>query len=174
MAGSEQALATLRSRIDRLDVRIVELLNRRTRLAMAIGRIKHRRGDPVFTPGRERDVVKKVTAASGGPLGRAELKAIYREIMSAALRFEGGLVVGVLEGDGAGAQWASRLRLGDATRVKTFASRSALHKALAGGALSFAVVSARGLKGPPEGSVDAIELPGRTGSFYLLAPGSRT
>lgn len=174
MAGSEQALASLRGRIDRLDVRIVELLNRRTRLAMAIGRIKHQRGDPVFTPGRERDVVKKVTAASSGPLGRGELKAIYREIMSAALRFEGGLVVGVWAGDGAGAQWASRLRLGDATRVKTFTSRPALLKALAGGSISFAVVSARNRKVPPEGAVDAIELPGRAGTFYLLSPGGRT
>ena len=66
------------------------------------------------------------------------------------------------------------MRLGDATRVKTFTSRLALLKALAGGSISFAVVSARNRKVPPEGAVDTIELPGRTGTFYLLSTGGRT
>lgn len=173
--SAERALSSLRRRIDGLDGRIVGLLNQRTRLAMAIGRIKHQRGDAVFTPGREREVVRRVAAASTGPLGAAELRAIYREIMSVALSFEGGLTVVVLKGDGAAARLAVHQRLGECTRIMTVAAPAQVLSALQREAADFALVTPSvwsGLKSPALEVVDRVSVIGVKGSFRLVTPRS--
>ncbi len=173
--SADRQLAGLRRRIDVLDGRIVRLLNARTELAVAIGRIKHERGDAVFTPGREKEVVQRITSGSRGPLQARELRAIYREIMSAALCFEGGLMVGVWKGDGAAAILATRQRLGECTQVKSFASVAQLARALQGGKLALAVVSLAGwtsLRAEPAGHggvvVDQIKVTGQSGRYRLV------
>jgi chorismate mutase/prephenate dehydratase len=169
--SAERALSSLRRRIDVLDGRIVGLLNQRTRLAMEIGRIKHQRGDAVFTPGREREVVRRVAAASTGPLGAAELRAIYREIMSVALSFEGGLTVVVLKGDGAAARLAVRQRLGECTRIKTVATPAQVLSALQREVADFALVTPAawsGLKSPALAVVDRVRVDGVKGAFCLV------
>ena len=140
MSSSEKKLAGLRKRIDSLDGRIVRLLNLRTNLAIAIGHLKQREGAPVFSPSREREVVKRVSSVSSGPLQAAHLGPIYREIMSAALSFEGGLVLGVLRGEGAVAALVARHRFGDSTCIKRFASWAGLASAIRAGKVALALV----------------------------------
>jgi len=77
-----------RKEIDELDKEIVRLLNARTRAAMAIGRLKQESAAPVYVPAREKQVFEKVMGLNGGPLTDAHLRAIYREIMSAAISME--------------------------------------------------------------------------------------
>ena len=72
--SADRQLASLRRRIDVLDGQIVRLLNARTEIAVSIGRIKHERGVAVFTPGREKEVVQRITAGSRGPLQARELR----------------------------------------------------------------------------------------------------
>lgn len=173
--AAARALASLRRRIDGLDRRIVALLNRRTQLAMAIGRIKHERGEAVFTPGRERDVVRRVAEVSEGPLGEVELRAIYREIMSVALSFEGGLTVAVLKGDGTAARLAVRQRLGECTRITTVATPAEALGMLQLDTADFALVSPavwNGLKSPALKVVDRVPVTGVKGSFRLVTPRS--
>ena len=174
--STDQALSALRRRIDGLDGRIVGLLNQRTRLAMAIGRIKHQRGDAVFTPGREREVVRRVAEASQGPLRADELRAIYREIMSVALSFEGGLTVAVWKGDGAAARLAVRQRLGECTRIKAVPTVIALANALLRGSADFILVSpaAWTALSARAGSAnwvvaDRVRVAGVSGTFRLLS-----
>lgn len=174
-ARTDGQLAGLRRRIDVLDGKIVRLLNARTRLAMAIGRIKHQRGDAVFTPGREKEVVQRITSVSQGPLRERELRAIYREIMSAALCFEGGLSVGVWKGDGAGAILATRQRLGECTAVKSYASIALLGRALRAERLAFALVSAtvwKSLRAEAAGAdlvvADQVKVSGQPGRYRLV------
>lgn len=81
-------LEECRNTIDRLDHEIVRLLNERTRAAMTIGRLKQESNAPVYVPAREKQVFEKVMALNGGPLSDAHLRAIYREIMSAAISME--------------------------------------------------------------------------------------
>lgn len=77
-----------RNEIDRLDKEIVRLLNDRTRAAMTIGRLKQETAAPVYVPAREKQVFEKVMGLNEGPLTDAHLRAIYREIMSAAISME--------------------------------------------------------------------------------------
>ncbi|MBI4336044.1 MAG: prephenate dehydratase [Candidatus Omnitrophica bacterium] len=82
-------LANLRKRIDKIDKEIIDSLNKRAKLSLAIGGVKKRRGLGVYSPDRERDVYTKVAANNNGPLANEAVGAIYREIMSATLGLEG-------------------------------------------------------------------------------------
>ncbi len=77
-----------RSRIDSADREIVRLLNERISAAMQIGRLKQESDAPVYVPAREKQVFEKVMGLNEGPLTDAHLRAIYREVMSAAISME--------------------------------------------------------------------------------------
>lgn len=77
-----------RRRIDSLDAEIVSHLNERIRCAMEIGRLKQESNAPVYVPAREMQVFEKVMGMNEGPMSDAHLRAIYREIMSAAISME--------------------------------------------------------------------------------------
>jgi chorismate mutase / prephenate dehydratase len=77
-----------RQRIDALDAEIVSRLNERIRCAMEIGRLKQESNAPVYVPAREMQVFEKVMGLNQGPMSDAHLRAIYREIMSAAISME--------------------------------------------------------------------------------------
>jgi len=79
---------TYRERIDTLDAEIVRLLNERIRAAMEIGRLKQETRAPVYVPAREKEVFEKVMGLNGGPMSDTHVRAIYREIMSAAISME--------------------------------------------------------------------------------------
>ena len=77
-----------RKAIDKLDARIVRLLNERTRHVLAIGGIKLAAGEEIYVPHRERAVLDRVCKLNTGPITNGQLRAIYREIMSSALALE--------------------------------------------------------------------------------------
>ena len=86
-------LAKHRLAIDRLDARIVELLNERTRNVLEIGRMKLRARQEIYAPHRELAVLERVARMTKGPLTGDLLKAIYREIMSGALALQKTLII---------------------------------------------------------------------------------
>jgi chorismate mutase/prephenate dehydratase len=82
-------LRRLRRQIDALDRRIVALLNERAELARAAGRAKVRGGRHTIRDSeREREVLLRVTMANQGPLGQADLLALYRRLMTATRALE--------------------------------------------------------------------------------------
>ncbi len=79
----------LRRDIDRLDRKIVELLNQRAKLAVEISHHKRRLNTPVFAPDRESQLLRRLEAlGKKGPLTPGALRAVYREIISASLSLE--------------------------------------------------------------------------------------
>ena len=81
-------LKNLRQEIDNTDSAIVRLLNKRTGIAAKIADFKLKHGQSLYSPDREREVLRKITSSNSGPLAKRALEAIYREIMSAALACE--------------------------------------------------------------------------------------
>lgn len=81
-------LEQLRKRIDRLDERLLMLLNARGRLALRVGRLKKQQGKRLFDPARERIVLRQALKANGGPLSTRAVRAIYREILKQVRRLE--------------------------------------------------------------------------------------
>jgi chorismate mutase-like protein len=82
-----------RKAIDKLDARIVRLLNERTRHVLAIGGIKVAAGEEIYAPHRERAVFDRVRKLNKGPITDGQIRAIYREIMSSALALEKKLTI---------------------------------------------------------------------------------
>lgn len=81
-------LDDLRRRIDALDRRVVALLNERAAHAIALGRIKKKRGLPVYQPAREEEVLNNVQGCNGGPLEDAALRRLFERIIDESRRIE--------------------------------------------------------------------------------------
>ena len=75
------ALAGCRRTIDEIDLRILELLNERTRVVERIGDIKHAFSMPVYEPRREDEVYRNVTEHNGGPLPAEAVKRIFERLI---------------------------------------------------------------------------------------------
>ena len=81
-------LKNLRRKIDNLDKKIIQLLNTRAKITLGIAAVKSKSGRSIYVPEREREVLKRISLVSSGPLGVRALEAIYREIMSSSLALE--------------------------------------------------------------------------------------
>ncbi|MBL8764411.1 MAG: prephenate dehydratase [Phycisphaerae bacterium] len=90
------ALDSLRTRIDRLDERIILLLNQRSKLVVKIGAAKRASGTPIYAPHREAEVLQRVLTANRGPLKDRAIEGIYRELMSGSFALEQPLRIGYL------------------------------------------------------------------------------
>ncbi|KPL12301.1 hypothetical protein AMJ85_01255 [candidate division BRC1 bacterium SM23_51] len=81
-------LDQLRKRIDALDRQMVELLDRRAKLAKQIGEYKKRRGLDYYNPARQKMILGRVLNRGAGEFPRTGLKAVFTEIMSHCLALE--------------------------------------------------------------------------------------
>ena len=82
-----------RKAIDRLDARIVGLLNERIQHVLEIGKIKTRAGQEVYAPHRELAVLERVCRLNQGPMTEEAVRSIYREVMSSALALQKRMIV---------------------------------------------------------------------------------
>ncbi len=136
----DTVLTPLRDQIDDIDRQILELLNRRARLAQQIGVHKHRLGQPVFRPERELAVVRKVQQANTGPLLGPGLAAIWTEVMSACRALEATQRVAYLGPEGTYTELAARRFLGSSCELLPCADLDEVFRMQIGGAASHAVV----------------------------------
>jgi chorismate mutase len=74
-------LAECRVKIDAIDLELVDLLNRRTRIVEDIGRAKEVAQLPIYEPRREDDVYRNVLSRNGGPLSADALRRIFERII---------------------------------------------------------------------------------------------
>ncbi len=106
------SLETVRKKIDNVDEKLVKLLNERTRYALEIGKLKKKDGKSIYVPAREKQVLARVSKLNGGPLAEKSIRAIYREIMSAALALEKNLKVAYMGPPSTFSHQAARSRFG--------------------------------------------------------------
>jgi chorismate mutase len=76
-----QKLEEYRVAIDRIDRRIVALLNERTEIVECIGRVKRESQMPVYEPRREDQVFANVTEANQGPISHDAVRRIFERII---------------------------------------------------------------------------------------------
>jgi len=76
-----RALDEYRVSIDALDLRLLELLNERTRVVEDIGRVKRAAKLPIYEPKREDQVFDNITTHNGGPLSPDAVKRIFERII---------------------------------------------------------------------------------------------
>ena len=152
-------IARHRADIDALDEQIVALLNERARHAAAIGKLKGNGG--VYRPEREAEVLRRVSAANGGPLANAALGRLFTEIMSACRALEEPLTVAYLGPQGTFSEMALSKQFGTSVAALPGASIDEVFRAAETGAAAYAVV-------PVENSTDGAV--GRTLDLLLATP----
>jgi chorismate mutase-like protein len=74
-------LAECRDRIDEVDVRILELLNERTRVVEQIGLIKQQMSMPIYEPKREEEVYRNIREHNQGPMPSDSVKRVFERII---------------------------------------------------------------------------------------------
>lgn len=94
------ALDDIRKKIDSLDSELLRLLNERADLVHEVGEIKKKDGIDIYAPEREESLLQGLLAKSEGRLPEKSIRAIYREIMSAALALEEDLKIAFLGPEG--------------------------------------------------------------------------
>jgi chorismate mutase/prephenate dehydratase len=105
-------LSVLRERIDRIDARLLRLLNERAAVALEVARRKERDGTRVYAPGRERSVLTRLLRGNGGPLRGRDVRAIFGEIISASRGLEQRLRVAYLGPEATFTHLAARRHFG--------------------------------------------------------------
>ena len=78
---SMERLAECRKQIDILDLKLLALLNDRTRVVEEIGRIKQTMSLPIYEPKREDEVFYNVTSHNHGPLSSEAVKRVFERII---------------------------------------------------------------------------------------------
>lgn len=102
----------LRRAIDKLDQDLINILNKRTKLAIKIGRIKERLNKSVYMPAREQQVYDRIKKINKGPLSNNALIAVYREIMSGTIMLQKPLKVVYLGPEATFTHLASQKKFG--------------------------------------------------------------
>jgi chorismate mutase/prephenate dehydratase len=89
-------IAALRAKIDRIDQKLVELMNERATYALEIGKLKTTSGVSAYAPSREDAVLCRVLALNNGPLAERSVRAVFRELISGSRSLEKDLRVAYL------------------------------------------------------------------------------
>jgi chorismate mutase/prephenate dehydratase len=105
-------LDEIRKRIDEVDAELLRLLSERADLVHDIGQIKKKEGLAVYAPEREEAVFQRLRKLNKGRLPEKSLRAIYREIMSAALALEEELKIAYLGPPGTWTHQAALTKFG--------------------------------------------------------------
>jgi chorismate mutase len=86
--NNDQRILNLRSAIDAVDMRIIDLLQERATLAREIGQVKRELGLPILDPAREDKILRKLSAGQKGPMETGQLVRIYEVIMAESRRLQ--------------------------------------------------------------------------------------
>lgn len=76
-----KAIQNRRGKIDRIDSKLVRLLNQRARLAIEIARLKRRVGLASYSRGREVEVLAQGHRSNAGPLAVPAVLRLFRHIL---------------------------------------------------------------------------------------------
>ena len=75
-------IAGWRKQIDKLDRKLVEMLNRRARAAQEIGRLKRHTEMPIYEPSREKIILQNIRKANRGPFPQADMQDVFQRIIA--------------------------------------------------------------------------------------------
>ncbi len=81
MSASAEDLVQYRELIDKIDLELLRLLNKRTEVVEQIGRVKQALSLAIYEPKREDAVFANVIAHNAGPLPQEAVKRIFERII---------------------------------------------------------------------------------------------
>lgn len=133
-------LSGMRKEIDEIDRQIVDLLNRRYRIVLDVGKWKQENNMPVYAPEREKMLLERLKTLNGGPMTNRTLCAIYREIMSGAYELERKLHVAYLGPAATYSHQAAQERFGSGVEYVPLSGIAEVFRDVESGKADFGVV----------------------------------
>jgi chorismate mutase / prephenate dehydratase len=133
-------LGTLRGQIDKFDLQILELLNKRAGVAAQIGKVKADQGGEIFSAAREEEVLNNVLAAHEGPLDKVTVRAIFRELISGSRAIQKQQKIAYLGPEYSYSHLAAIQRFGEASLYNRTASIAAVFEEVVRKHADFGVV----------------------------------
>lgn len=134
-------LEALRREVDALDAQLVELLNRRARLALDIAEAKQLDDEHhLYRPEREAQVLDRVKAISKGPMPDREVTRLVREIMSACLALQEPLTIACLGPEGTFTEAAALKHFGQSVQLTLLGSIDQVFREVVAGSCHYGVV----------------------------------
>jgi chorismate mutase/prephenate dehydratase len=134
------SLPALRRRIDRIDDRVLHLLNQRAELALAIAAHKARNNAGVYAPGREKNVLARLVRANRGPLSDALVRGVFREVISASRSLEQRLRIAYLGPEATYTHLAARQLFGLAAEYRPVGTIAQVFQEVEAGRVELGVV----------------------------------
>ncbi len=108
----EKRLNELRESIDSIDKEILDLLNRRAKVAQEIGEVKNHNEADIYIPSREKAVLARIGKLNSGPLPSEAITSVFREIISACRALETQLSIAYLGPEGSYHHSAAQIHFG--------------------------------------------------------------
>jgi chorismate mutase domain of proteobacterial P-protein, clade 2 len=158
-ANAHNELGALRARIDVIDDTLLKLLSERAGIAQAVGHTK--KGEKIYRPEREAQIVRRLREANPGPLSAETVERLIREVMSACRALEERTRVAYLGPAGTFSQQAVGKHFGQDIDALAEADIDACFHAVETGRAEFAVVP---VENSTEGAV------GRTLDLVVSSP----
>ncbi len=133
-------LAEVRESINRTDNKILELLNRRARLAGKIGDLKRQKSQSFYIPGREEEIIDRLRKENKGPFPSDSIHPVFREIISACRSLEKKLRVAYFGPEATFTHLASRQQFGHSASFVPERSISDVFEEVERGEVDYGVV----------------------------------
>jgi chorismate mutase / prephenate dehydratase len=147
-------LDDVRKKIDVVDEQIIRLLNERADLVHEVGVIKKALDQPIYAPEREEHVLRSLASKArdmNSRLPEKSIRAIYREIMSAALALEKPLTIAYFGPHATNTHQAARSKFGASVDYSACTTISDVFDAVARGRADYGVVP---IENSTEGAVN--------------------
>lgn len=137
------SLSDIRTQIDSLDNRILDLLTDRAKLAEQVAVAKRAEGGDninFYRPEREAQVLGRVRELNQGPLSDDQVALLFREIMSACLNLQNPLRVAFLGPEGTFTQAAAVKHFGHGVQTAAVSSIGEVFREVEAGTAQYGVV----------------------------------
>ncbi|MDI6642025.1 MAG: chorismate mutase, partial [Elusimicrobiota bacterium] len=86
----------LRQQIDKIDRQILNLLNKRAKFVIKLGKLKKKTGDEFYIPHREKEIISRVVKLNTGPLPKESITNIFNEILHSSRALQSKLKISYL------------------------------------------------------------------------------
>ena len=133
-------LSELRTRIDDVDRRLLELLSERGQLVLEVGAFKHASNAPVLRPEREAQILRRLAERNPGPLPASAIASVWREVISACRELERRLRIAYLGPVGTFSEQAVHVQFGHGVDAVPCPSFDEVFRATEAGTVDFGVV----------------------------------
>ena len=135
-----ESVDALRKKIDQVDEKIVRLLNDRASLAQKIGHHKRLTNQEIYVPGREQEILRRVSEINRGPLAAPAVQSVFQEVIAACRSLEAPLKVAFFGAEASYSHLAARRKFGANAELLPTASIAEVFQDVARGRVSFGVV----------------------------------